>query len=128
MDDENDLTSIVEGILRHAGLQPMRDDDVLKVGDYALVIIKAPFGATVDVPQLNHAYFRFTGSGASRGFTLTAGFLDRHEVSRREALDPRLRHLGFDAVQRMADAVVAGADPLMFALPPSVRDRSTLGA
>jgi hypothetical protein len=42
------------------------------------------------------------------------------DVHRREMLAPHVLHAGPDGIQRMADAVAVGADPLRFAVAPAV--------
>lgn len=48
------------------------------------------------------------------------GRMDPADLGRREFLAPELRHVGARAIQRMADAVSIGADPLAFASAPPV--------
>ncbi len=47
---------------------------------------------------------------------VTVGLLDPSDLRRREILAPNVHHVAHDGVQRMADAVAVGADPLAFAL------------
>jgi hypothetical protein len=68
----------------------------------------------VGAEDLNAAFLRFQRSGAKRGVMVTAGRLYAHESRRREALAPNLKHTGPKGIQRMADAVAMGANPLDF--------------
>jgi hypothetical protein len=70
--------------------------------------------------MLNHAYRRFIQSGASRGVVLSAGFMQFLDVRRREFLDPALLHSGPEGIQRMADAVALGGNPMNFAAGPAL--------
>lgn len=108
---EPSLEDLLEAILRAAGHEPERDDDLLLVGETAVVALH---GSGKDA--MNHAYRRYDASPALTGLAITIGYLSPQEVQRRELLAPDLRYVGPDAVQRMADAVALGADPLSFAV------------
>jgi hypothetical protein len=111
-----DAAAIVRAILEAGGHAVERtDEDILRCADVAVIVLGVPIGDAVSAEALNHAYLLFTRSGAARGVVLTPGLLNAHDVRRRELLAPRLLHAGAEAIQRMADAVAAGADPLPFA-------------
>jgi len=112
LSDPDDAVALVAGILEEGGLQPERRDDLLLVGDMAVVVVDAPVGEPIDEEQLTTAYVRFEQTGCARGIVVTPGLLNVDDVHRRERLDPRFLHAGLDGIQRMADAVVAGGDPL----------------
>jgi hypothetical protein len=99
------------------------DGDLLHVGDTAVVVLRPP-GPTVTPEALNHAFLRIQQSGASRGLVVALGYLDVNEVRRREMLAPQVLHVGPEGVQRMADAVALGADPLRFAVAPALAARA----
>lgn len=116
--DPDDAVAIVRAILAAAGLQVDQDDDVLVVGDQAIVVVRSRLGEAIRDDALSHAYLRFTASHAQRGVMVTPGILFPTEVRRREMLAPALLHTGPDGIQRMADAVALGADPTRFAAAP----------
>ncbi len=68
---------------------------------------------------LTDTFLKFQKSRASRAVAITAGHLGLREIERRQSLAPNLRYTGLSAVQRMADAVAVGANPLMFATNPA---------
>jgi hypothetical protein len=87
-------------------------------GDAAVVVVPAPIGEPVGDDLFNQAFRRFQASGARRGVMVTSGFMDPRALRRREMLEPAFLHAGPDGIQRMCDAVAAGADPLAFAAAP----------
>lgn len=111
----DDAVDIVRSILEAAGHVVDADRDTLRVGDLAFVVVRWPIGDALNAEALNHAYFRFQSSGARRGVVVATGILNSRDIQRRELLAPQLRHAGIEAIQRMADAVGLGADPLDFA-------------
>lgn len=121
LDDPDDAVALVRALLEAAGLTVERDGDVLSAGDAAVVVIPAPIGEPLTPDALNRAYRRFRDSGASRGVVVTPGFMDPTDVRRREVFVPSLLHAGPEGIQRMADAVELGADPVRFAAAPAFR-------
>lgn len=109
--DDADLVDVLAALLLAGGHDVDAADDLVKVGDTAVVVLHGS-GAEA----MNHAYRRYDASGAQHGLAIGLGFLSPAEVRRRETLAPDLRYVGPEAVQRMADAVAVGADPLAFAL------------
>jgi hypothetical protein len=112
----DDGAGLLEAILAEAGREPTRDGDVVRCGDVAI--------AVVDVqgdPEraLSHGFLRIDATDATRGIVLRLGFVDPVAIRRREAAAPHVRHVGPDAIQRMADAAAAGADPIAFAVGPA---------
>jgi hypothetical protein len=91
------------------------DGDLLVTGDVAVAVVD-PRGDTERA--LNHAFLRIQGTDAARGMIVRLGYVDPALTRRREASAPHVRHVGADALQRMADAVAAGADPIAFAAGP----------
>lgn len=118
--DRDDPVELVRAIMDAADLAPVVDDDVVLVGDRAIILLAEPGFAASSTAILNHAFIRFRASQARSAFAISFGFLDPIEVTRREIFEPALVHLGPDAVQRMADAVALGADPLRFARSPAL--------
>lgn len=116
--DPNDAVEIVRALLEAAGHDLVVDGEVLVSGDEAVVVIRAPIGEPVAKDALNHAYRRFRESRARRGVVVSPGYMDPIDVRRRELFDPSLAHAGPDGLQRMADAVALGADPLRFVSAP----------
>lgn len=112
--DPDDAVALVTALLEAGGHRVAADEDVLRVGDEAVIVIRAPIGEPLERDAVNHAYRQFQQSGASRGVVVTPGFLDPRDVRRREVLVPALRYTGPEGIQRMADAVAVGADPLRF--------------
>lgn len=112
--DPDDAVALVTALLEAGGHRVDADEDVLRVGDEAVIVIRAPIGEPLERDAVNHAYRRFQQSGASRGVVVTPGFLDPRDVRRREVLVPALRYAGPEGIQRMADAVAVGGDPLRF--------------
>jgi hypothetical protein len=79
--------------------------------DRAIVIL-APRLAWLGPDDLARAYLHAQASGARAGLVILLGFADPEEIARREVAAPHVQHVGSRAIQRMADAVAIGADPL----------------
>jgi hypothetical protein len=130
-DDPVDLT---RAILEAGGLTVEVDDDLLRADGLAIVVVWRIDGGSHDA--LNHAYRRIAASGADRGLVIALGYVDVGEIRRRELLAPEVLHTGYAGLQRMADAVALGANPIRFAvstpLIPDLRagpgDRSRMRA
>jgi hypothetical protein len=114
--DPDDPIDLVRAILEAAGVPCEIDGDLIRVGESALVILRTSGDVAIGHEALNHAYLRVLRSGAQRGLVIALGFMDPREVKRREMLAPQVLHAGPDGIQRMADAVSLGADPLRFAV------------
>ena len=114
--DPDDPIALVHAILEAAGVRCEIDGDLIRVDESALVILRASGDVVIGHDALNHAYLSIVRSGAQRGVVIALGFMDPREVARREALAPQVLHAGPDGIQRMADAVSLGADPLRFAV------------
>ena len=125
IDDPDDPIDLVRAILGAAGVPCEIDGDLIRGGESTLVILRASGDIVIGREALNHAYLRVVGSGAQRGSVIGLGYMDPREVKRREMMAPQVLHAGPDAIQRMADAVALGADPLRFAVAiPVSRGRS----
>lgn len=117
--EPDDPVDLLRAILTAAGHRPEIDGDLVSSGDVAVIVVRPAAGAAIVGDDLSRAYLRFQSAGVPRGIVLCLGFVRPDETRRRELLAPMLRHVGPDAIQRMADAVVAGGDPLRFAAGPS---------
>ena len=115
IEDPDDPVGLVEALLTAGGGEVMRDGDLLRTGDLAVVVLPVGSGVWVSRHDLNHAFLRIESSGAARGLVISFGHLDRDEVRTREAVAPYVLHAGPRDIQRMADAVAVGADPIRFA-------------
>jgi hypothetical protein len=115
IDDPDRASEVVRAILEASGRSVTADGDLLVCGDVAIAIVD-PRG---DAEQaLNHGFLRIQSTDATRGLLLRLGYVDPALTRRREAAAPHVRHVGTDALQRMADAAAAGADPIRFAGGP----------
>lgn len=119
--DPDDAVGLVRAILDAGVREVDAHRELFRLGDRAVIVIPAPIGDPVPPEALNRAYARFRESGARGGVVVTPGFMDAADVRRRETFAPALLHAGPDGIQRMADAVMLGADPVAFAagLPAS---------
>lgn len=106
---------VVRAILEASERTVEVDGDLLITGDVAVAVVD-PRGETERA--LNHAFLRIQGTDVARGMIVRLGYVDPSLTRRREAAAPHVRHVGADAIQRMADAVAAGADPIAFAAGP----------
>lgn len=118
--DPDDPVELVRAILEASGLQASVVGDMIRTGDEAIIVLSAGAARTFMHDALNHAYLRFRESGGTRGLVVSLGYMDPTDVRKRELLAPELRHVGSEGIQRMADAVAIGADPLAFATAPRV--------
>lgn len=114
----DDAVALVRALLEAGGHLVEGTGETMRVGSTCVVVIRAPIGEPVGAGPLNQAYLRYAESGASRGLVVSPGFMDPLEVRRREVLAPEVLHAGPVGIQRMADAVALGADPLRFAAAP----------
>lgn len=117
VDDPDDGTAIVRAILEAGGRQVHRDGDLLRTDDVAIAVVDVRDDAD---RALTHGFLRIEATDAARGLVIRLGYVDLATVRRREAAAAHVRHAGPDALQRMADAVAAGADPVAFAVAPAV--------
>jgi hypothetical protein len=120
LQDSDDPMAIIRTLLEADGPPVSVDRDVLVSKDRVLVVLDVRIGDPVTADMLNHAYRRFKQTGASVGVVVSPGIMPLAEVRRREMFDPALLHAGLDGLQRMADAVDVGADPLDFVAAPAV--------
>ncbi|WP_052667195.1 hypothetical protein [Nitriliruptor alkaliphilus] len=113
--DPDRALDVLRAILEASDRPVEVDGDLLVTGDVAVAVVD-PRGDTERA--LNHAFLRIQGTDVARGMIVRLGYVDPTLTRRREAAAPHVRHVGADAIQRMADAVAAGADPIAFAAGP----------
>lgn len=119
LSDDPSLAEVVGAILATAGRDVAVDQDVVRVGDRVVVALES-----TDPDELSAAFLRYRASGAGSGVVVSRRAVPASEVNRREMLAPDLRYAPPGALQRMADALAVGGDPITFALgPPQVRGR-----
>lgn len=120
--DPDDPVEVVRAIIAASGRPAtVSGPSVLTDGD--LLIVVPGHRGVVTGDHLTQAYLLFDASRARRGIAICLGYVDPDELRRREILAPNLRHTGHEAIQRMADAVALGADPLAFIEgPPAVSE------
>ncbi len=116
----NDPVDLCRAILEAAGLEVRVDGDVLVSGDEALVVVDTTIGSPVRPDDLSQAFLRFQETKARSGVVVSPGLMYPEELKRRQAMAPNLLHAGPEGIQRMADAVALGANPLRFVTGPPV--------
>lgn len=112
--DADEPIDVVRAILEAAGHDPRLDGEVLIAGDTGFVVARVLDDHPNEI--LNHAYLRFRDAGLPRGIVIRVGWVNPEYVRYREFAAPMVRHVGTDAIQRMADAVDLGEDPIELAL------------
>lgn len=117
----DDGTDLVRAILVAGGRTVVVEHGVIRTGDEALLVLGDAHGRGLTHDDLSDAFLRFQHSGARRGIAIVLGFVAPTETRRRQALAPELVYVGPDAIQRMADAVALGVDPLRFAIPSGIQ-------
>ena len=117
--DPDDPVDVVRAVLEAAGGRPLVDGDTLTVGGWAIVVL-APHDRVIHAEMLGHAFLRVEAAQATSGVVIMLGFADVEDVRRRETVAPHVVHVGPSAIQRMADAVALGLDPLRFVMLPTV--------
>ena len=113
--DPTSPSDVVEAILQAAGVSYTADQGVIVAGDTAIVLLGDGTGHTVTTDQLARGFLRFEATHARAGVAICLGFVNPQELHRRELLAPTLRHAGPEAIQRMADALRLGGNPVDFA-------------
>lgn len=114
--DRDSAVELIRAILAAGGREVTVDGDRIVVDDVAIVVAEDITDRATEA--LNHAFHRCREAGVRRGIVLRFGWVNPEELRRREAAAPWIRHVDADAIQRMADAVAVGADPISFALGP----------
>lgn len=113
--DPDDPANIVRAILEATGRPVTGSGDLIIFGDSAVAVADVRVDPATALTQ---AFLRIDATPAKRGIVLRNGFVAPDIVRRREAAARHVRHVGPDGLQRMADAVAAGADPIAFAAGP----------
>lgn len=114
----DDPVDLVRAILEAAELPAEVHGNLILSGDEAVIVVGDTGRSTSEA--LTDAFLRFEKSGASHGVVITLGRVGGRDIKRRQALAPNLRYTGLSAIQRMADAVALGANPLTFATDPAI--------
>lgn len=114
----DDAVDVVRAILEAAELPVQVHGNMILSGDEAVIVVSEAGGSTSQA--LTDAFLRFQKSGAAHGVVMTLGYVGGRDIERRQALAPTLRYTGLSAIQRMADAVALGANPLTFATDPAI--------
>lgn len=115
--DPDRAVDVIRAVLETAGRPVEVHGDLLVTGDVAIVVVDPRDDAE---QALNHGFLRIEATDAARGLIVRLGYVDPALTHRREAAAPHVRHVGPDAIQRMADAAAAGADPVAFAAGPAL--------
>jgi hypothetical protein len=116
--DADRPTDVLAAILEVAGRPVDRQGDVVVSGDTAIALVPPLRHGVEDA--LARAFMHIRDTEATRGIVIRLGYVDPVEIRRREAAAPDVRHVTADAIQRMADAVALGGDPIAFAIGPAV--------
>lgn len=117
LSDPENAQELVRALLEAGGHRIAVDGPVIHTDTgEAVIVIPAPWRRIVTREELNAAWFAFKASGDRHGVVITPGTLDHGDIHVRELAAPALRHAGADDMQRMADALALGGDPLHFAV------------
>jgi hypothetical protein len=116
--DPDEPVEVLRSVLQVAGHRPEVRGDLVLVDGLALLVMPDP-GPRVE-EALARAFLRIQQEHVPRGLIVHLGWVNPESLRGREAAAPHVRHVGPEAIQRMADAVAAGADPLTFAVGPAV--------
>lgn len=114
----DDPIALVRVLLTLGGHRPEVRGDLVATDDVALVLLPDP-GHQLDA-ALSRAFLRIRQARVPRGIVIHLSWVNPGTLHRRELAAPNVRHVGPEAIQRMADAVMAGADPLDFVFGPAV--------
>lgn len=117
--DPDDPVEVVRAVIEASGRPATVSGPSVLTGEELLIVVPGHRGV-VTGDHLTQSYLLFDASRAPQGVAICLGYVDPDELRRREILAPTLRHTGHEAIQRMADAVALGADPLAFIEGPPV--------
>ena len=115
---ELEPNELIRAILVAGGTTLEVDRDLIVTDDLAIVVVPDPTDRASEA--LNHAFLRCQEARRPQGLVIRLGWVNAEELRHREAAAPWVRHVDSDAIQRMADAVAVGADPVAFASRPRV--------
>jgi hypothetical protein len=116
--DHDDPVDLVRAILARGGHAPEVHGDLVTSDDVGIVVLPDA-GHELDA-ALSRAFLRIQQARVPRGVVIHLGWVNPETLHRRELAAPHVRHVGAEAIQRMADAVTLGADPVGFILGPAV--------
>jgi hypothetical protein len=116
--DQDDPVDLVRAILEAGGIPAEVDGDMIRARECSMVVVAPVRGSVITAEMLNHAFLRVHGTATERRLVIGFGCFDTWDVRRREIHAPDVRHVGPRGVQRMADAVALGVDPLRSVLGP----------
>lgn len=119
--DPGNPTQVVAAILDQAGVAHRTEPGLLVADHTAIVLVGDGSGHSVSSDDLARAFLKFESAHVRDGVAVCLGYVNPQELHRRELLAPNLRHAGPEAIQRMADALRLGGDPMLFATGPAVR-------
>lgn len=114
--DPESPIEVIGAILTQAGVAHTSEPGVVVAGDTAIVLVGDGSGHTVTSDDLAKAFLRYEAAHVGSGVAVCLGYVNPQELHRRELLAPTLRHAGPEAIQRMADALQLGGDPVTFAM------------
>jgi hypothetical protein len=112
---------VIRAILAAGGVEAEAHGNVVRTGDTAIVVIPDVRDGAAEA--INRAYLQYKESDAHHGILVRLGYVAPDVIRRHDQATPDVRHISAEGVQRMADAVAVGADPLAFALGPAVLSR-----
>jgi hypothetical protein len=116
--DTDDPVDLVRVLLTLGGHHTEVHGDRVATDEVALVVMSDP-GHQLDA-ALARAFLRIQEARVPRGIVIHLSWVNPEVLHRRELAAPNVKHVGPEAIQRMADAVAAGADPVAFVLGPAV--------
>jgi hypothetical protein len=117
LDDRDHPAELIRAILHAAGRPAERHGELVLTEDVAFVTVSMSTGAD---EALTRAFLRVQNSGMPHGIVVRLGYADPRLVQRRDLAAPNVRYTDAEAIQRMADALALGADPVAFAVGPRV--------
>lgn len=117
--DADDPVELVRALLVAAGRPADVRGELVRTGDHLIAVVGSPRSRPVSPEVMSELYLRFRRSGATTGTIISLETQNWEDVRRRELLAPELSHTTTRALQRMADAVALGTDPLALLSGPA---------
>lgn len=114
----DDPVETIRAILDAGGYTPEVSGDLLRLEHVAIIVLPDLWQNADDA--LARGFLRIQRAQVERGVIVHLGWMNPEALRRREVAAPNVRHVGPEAIQRMADAVASGADPISFAIGPAV--------
>jgi MYXO-CTERM domain-containing protein len=109
-----DHVSVLEAILSVAGHPTSRDGDLVLLPHMAFIVVNVRDDGE---RALSRAYLRLERTGRAHGIVIRQGYVDPAVLARRQRSAPDVVYTDTRALQRMADAVALGLNPLDFIQP-----------